>query len=88
MESGGAVEIKLGGCFLRGFPLLRFAFGIVCVFSCCVLCRERGVEIHMVESSSAYKLQPWRFSHERKRELIWLRLEKEREMTWERRDGR
>ena len=61
-----------------------------CVFSVVVFCVERGggVEIHMVESSSAYKLQPWRFSHERKRELLWLRLEKEREMTWERRDGR
>ena len=40
MESGGAVEIKLGGCFLRGFPLLCFAFGIVWI-SVVVFCVER-----------------------------------------------
>ena len=34
-----------------------------------VFCIEREVEIHMVESSRAYKLLPWRFGHERKIEL-------------------
>ena len=73
---------QIGWLLLAWVSIVAFCVWNRVDFSCCVLCREReggrGVEIHMVESSRAYKLQPWRFSHERMRELLWLRLEKER----------